>query len=137
MSTKTNFSSKTVTASVVFSFDDMEAMQVAFEAQAMEFAEYMEDEKLEQIKEVAAKLGIDISAIDIDTPIKVSSNGSISKAELFGQDNDDLSRLEDVDLALPSSLVKPAGGESSLSGLTEAEEKELEELEALEAEGKA
>lgn len=133
MSTKTNFSSKTVTASVVFSFDDMEAMQVAFEAQAMEFAEDMESEKLEQIKEVAAKLGIDISAIDIDTPIKVSANGSISKAGVLAGFDHDVALLKND---VPSSLVKPEGGESSLSGLTEAEEKELEELEALESEGK-
>ena len=134
MSTKTNFSSKTVTASVVFSFDDMEAMQIAFEAQAIEFADDENHEGLRKIKEVAAKLGIDISAIGINTPIKVSSNGSISKADNYELNvSVPLTPYSDI----PSSLVKPADGESSLSGLTEAEEKELEELEALEAEGKA
>ncbi len=97
MSIKTNFSSKTVTTSeIVFSFDQMAVLQTMLEGSALEVIVAEDEDKLNGIKTIAEQFGIDID-LDINTPIEVSSDGTVK------------------------TLAKSEGGESSPSGSTEAE----------------
>ena len=96
MSIKTNFQTKTVTTGpIVFSFDNMEILQTMLESTAIEFMDKSEEGKFNQVKNIAEKVGLDID-LDFDSPIEVGANGV-------------------------KSIAKQEDGESSPTGLTEAE----------------
>lgn len=82
MNTKINFSAKIVAVAAQFSFDEMGDLQEMLTIAAMEAAEDKNQEKLDHIKAIAEKLGIDLEIeIEIeDTPTAQDEYDSMQKS---------------------------------------------------------